>query len=407
MLIKDSETINTVSQSGSSAYERFLDKRASITEEKQRFPLPYAVMLGLVFWMGSLAVMAPEVSADERVPVNRFAGSPVSVGSVNVSSVNVPSVNVPSEPTEQGFIIRDSEKQVYFERPPKRIAVLNWDLAEQLIELEVMPVAMPEIEAYHEWVVRPRVSGEVEELGLRDEPNLERLAAVKPDLILIAHRHKGLQQRLMKIAPVLYFDTFSQDHNNAQASIEIFRTLAKLVQKSSLAEAKLQQMDVRIAQLRQQLLNAYRGDLPAVTTIRFSSLTSVYIYGDNSMPQYALEMLGIPPAMPQPVTQWGITQTRLLDLRSIHEGIVLYFTPFDQEKKLKKSAIWQAMPFVQAGQSHRVRPAWTYGGAMSLRYMAEALTESLLEIAPVPVPVPVPEPEPEPLSVQTAIRSED
>ncbi|MAC45355.1 MAG: iron-hydroxamate ABC transporter substrate-binding protein [Oceanospirillum sp.] len=288
-----------------------------------------------------------------------------------------------------GYTIQDSEKQVYFERPPQRIAVLSWDLAEQLLELDVVPVAMPEIRAYHDWVVRPQVPESVQELGLRSEPNLERLAAVKPDLIILANRQKDVQHRFSRIAPVLYFETYSKQHNNAEAAITIFRTLAKLVQKEDLAEQKLTQMQADIEAMKSQLVQAYQGQLPDVSTVRFASLTSVFIYGDNSIAHYALKQLGISPALPslpslEARTQWGITQTRLLNLREIEQGSVLYFTPFEHEKKLKTSPIWQAMPFVRAGRSNRIKPTWTYGGAMSIKYMAQALTESLLAIAPAP-----------------------
>ncbi len=53
-----------------------------------------------------------------------------------------------------------------------------------------------------------------------------------------------------------------------------------------------------------------------------------------------------------------------------------------KRKKCKKSVLWRAMPFVQAGRVNSVRPVWSYGGAMSLRYSAEAITESLLAVAP-------------------------
>jgi len=357
---------------------------------KLGFTLPFTVISGLLFWLALLLLLSPSVYAyddkSSRVISTDNLQLAMSDRRVGLSdsdwqqSTDRASLNQTTEKT--GYVIKDSEKSFYFERPPERIAVLNWDLTEQLIELGVTPVAIPEIDACHEWVVRPRVPDSTEELGLRDEPNLERLAAIKPDLILITHRHKALKKRLMRIAPVLYFDTFSKHHNNAEAAVETFRTLARLVQKEALAEQKLQQMQARVDQLKNKLQQAFNGKLPEVTTIRFASLTSVYVYGDNSMSQYALEMLGIRPAMPQPMTQWGITQTRLLNLRDINQGVVLYFTPFEQEKKLKGSAIWQAMPFVRSGRSNRIKPAWTYGGAMSLGYMAEALTESLLEIAP-------------------------
>ncbi len=292
---------------------------------------------------------------------------------------------VASRTESQSIIIQDSEKSYRFDTVPKRIAVLGWDLAEQLLELDVTPIAIPEIDDYHTWVVQPRVPVGVEDLGLRAEPNLEKLAALKPDLIIMANRQRDLKARLLRIAPVLYFQTYSKDHNNAEAAIQTYRTLAKLVKKEALAEQKLQQMQARIHQLKGQLQQAYGEQLPKVSTLRFASTTSVYLYGENSIAQYALNQLGIDAALPQPSNQWGITQTRVLNLRAAGQDTVLYFKPFEQEKQLKKSPLWQAMPFVRAGRTNSIRSTWTYGGAMSIGYMADALAVSLLEIAPHPI----------------------
>ncbi|WP_211224647.1 iron-siderophore ABC transporter substrate-binding protein [Oceanospirillum beijerinckii] len=356
--------------------------------------LPYGLFSGLICWFALFLVLfSTEAKAqpDQKVTANITAAHIASFDKApfDKMSSDKATSHIETSSSLTGYTIQDSEKQVYFERPPQRIAVLSWDLAEQLLELDVIPVAMPEIRAYHDWVVRPQVPESVQELGLRSEPNLERLAAVKPDLIILANRQKDVQHRFSRIAPVLYFETYSKQHNNAEAAITIFRTLAKLVQKEDLAEQKLTQMQADIEAMKSQLVQAYQGQLPDVSTVRFASLTSVFIYGDNSIAHYALKQLGISPALPslpslQARTQWGITQTRLLNLREIEQGSVLYFTPFEHEKKLKTSPIWQAMPFVRAGRSNRIKPTWTYGGAMSIKYMAQALTESLLAIAPAP-----------------------
>ncbi len=351
--------------------------------------LPYGLFSGLICWFALYLVLLPteaKAQPDHKVDANIKAAYIASLDKAQFDkmSSDKETSHIETNSSSTGYTIQDSEKQVYFERPPQRIAVLSWDLAEQLLELDVTPVAMPEIRAYHDWVVRPQVPESVQELGLRSEPNLERLAAVKPDLIILANRQKDMQHRFSRIAPVLYFETYSKQHNNAEAAIDIFRTLAKLVQKEALAEQKLTQMQADIKAMKSQLLQAYQGQLPDVSTVRFASLTSVYVYGDNSIAQYALEQLGISPAFPQQRSQWGLTQTRLLNLRDIEQGSVLYFTPFEHEKKLKTSPIWQAMPFVRAGRSNRIKPTWTYGGAMSIKYMAQALTESLLAIAPTP-----------------------
>lgn len=61
---------------------------------------------------------------------------------------------------------------------------------------------------------------------------------------------------------------------------------------------------------------------------------------------------------------------------------MLYFLPFAQQAQLEKSMLWQAMPFVRQARVNSVESVWNYGGAMSLQYIAEALTRSLLEVAP-------------------------
>lgn len=377
MLITTEKKLSQHSSSNSSS----TSQKSLISRITNRTPtgLPYGLFSGLICWFALFLVLLPteaKAQPDQEVDAN--------IKAAYIASLDKATSHIETSSNSTGYTIQDSEKQVYFEQPPQRIAVLSWDLAEQLLELDVTPVAMPEIRAYHDWVVHPQVPESVQELGLRSEPNLERLAAVKPDLIILANRQKDMQHRFSRIAPVLYFETYSKQHNNAEAAIDIFRTLAKLVQKEDLAEQKLTQMQADIKAMKSQLLQAYQGQLPDVSTVRFASLTSVYVYGDNSIAQYALEQLGISSAFPQQHSQWGLTQTRLLNLRDIEQGSVLYFTPFEHEKKLKTSPIWQAMPFVRAGRSNRIKPTWTYGGAMSIKYMAQALTESLLAIAPTP-----------------------
>ena len=151
--------------------------------------------------------------------------------------------------------------------------------------------------------------------------------------------------------------------------------------KEEQANNKLAAMDARIAVLKAELAKAYPGDKPKVTSFRFASTTSVYIYGDNSIPQYALEQLGFENAMDLPASQWGISQKRMTELKKVKNGIALYFEPFPYQDKLNQSPIWKSMPFVRNGQFSPVEASWSYGGAMSILYNAEAMAQSLLTLA--------------------------
>lgn len=277
--------------------------------------------------------------------------------------------------------IQDSQGVKVFEQTPVRIAALSWELVENVIELGLEPLAIPEREGYEEWVAKPALPSSSIDIGGRAEPNLEKLAQLKPDVILIGAALKDIQEKLEEIAPVVFFNTYQLNHNNQQKADQVFLMLAKLLDKEAHAKAKLVARQQVFEQLKNQLNIAFPLGLPQVTSLRFASTTSAYVYGDNAMPQYALEHLGVKSAMQLDSTQWGVTQKRLKSLRVIQDGIVLYFKPFHFEKKLEKSPLWRSMPFVKQGKVASIESTWTYGGAMSLQYLAQAMTQSLLEVS--------------------------
>ncbi len=279
------------------------------------------------------------------------------------------------------YQVEDSEGVKTIQAQPVRVAALNWDIAEQVIELGVTPVAVPDIAGYSDWVVQPAIPEGVTDIGTRTEPNFSALKKLNPDVILIASPQKDLQERLSEIAPVFYYQTYSEQHSNAAAAIENFKKIAQLLGKEEQANNKLAAMDARIAVLKAELAKAYPGEKPKVTSFRFASTTSVYIYGDNSIPQYALEQLGFENAMDLPASQWGISQKRMTELKKVKNGIALYFEPFPYQDKLNQSPIWKSMPFVRNGQFSPVAASWSYGGAMSILYNAEAMAQSLLTLA--------------------------
>lgn len=279
------------------------------------------------------------------------------------------------------FQVQDSEGSKTLPSEPVRIAALNWDIAEQVIELGVTPIAVPDIAGYNEWVVQPPVPEGAQDVGTRTEPNFSVLKQLKPDVIMIASPQKDLEARLSEIAPVLYYQTYSESHDNAQAAIDNFKKIGHVLGKEELANQKLDAMNERLSELKAMLDKAYPEEKPKVTSFRFASTNSVFIYGDNSIPQYALQQLGFENAMQLPASQWGITQKRITELKYVKDGIALYFEPFPYTAKLNRSPVWKSMPFVKNNQVGSVAPSWSYGGAMSILYNAEAMAESMLELA--------------------------
>ena len=116
--------------------------------------------------------------------------------------------------------------------------------------------------------------------------------------------------------------------------------------------------------------------------VRFNSPEILFVYGDNSMPQYALEALGIKPALLRPATQWGVTQTRTVTLGKLNHEVVIYIKPFYQSKQLLASPLWNAMPFVRKHHFFAIKSTWTYGGFLSVHALAKEISAALLMINP-------------------------
>lgn len=185
---------------------------------------------------------------------------------------------------------------------------------------------------------------------------------------------------LKRIEPVQVYQGFSQQHDNQQVQREAFSDLARSLGREALAEQRLQAMDAELAQWREQLQAHYRERLPTVTVIRFSSPTAAFINGPNSMPQHALALLGLQPAMDLAPSPWGITQVPITVLGRVEEGVVLHIEPFAQQAQLFASPLWQAMPFVREQRFAAMPSTWTYGGVFSLQYLAEAIGSALLKL---------------------------
>lgn len=277
--------------------------------------------------------------------------------------------------------VTDSLGEHEFDTVPERVVTISWAMTEDVIELGVTPVGVADIDGYSTWVVRPAIADGVGDVGKREEPSIEQLAALKPDVIILSNGQEGLVDKLEQIAPVLFFDSYSADHDNAQATRDIFMELGKLLGKEDVARQKLDAMDARIASLSEQLKAYFGPDLPQVTSVRFASRSVVMVYGPNAMSQAALTAMGFGAALDQGANQWGIVQKKMTELSKISkDGILLYFKPSPGVEKLFAAPLWKAMPVARANRVAGVESTWSYGGAMSIGYLAEAMTDALLTI---------------------------
>ncbi|TLX62271.1 iron-siderophore ABC transporter substrate-binding protein [Stutzerimonas nosocomialis] len=263
---------------------------------------------------------------------------------------------------------------------PPRIAALSWEPIEHLLMLGVTPVAVADSADYRAWVVRPTLPDSLIDVSTRTEPNLELLAQLDLDLIVITPLLEDLRDKLERIAPVVAYGDFTQARDNHQMQRENYLALAARIGRLDRARETLEAMDARLDDLRAQLHAHFGKRLPNVTVVRFSTPTAVLVYGPNSMPWHALDLLGLGSAYDTPASRWGNLQLPVTVLSGIDEGVVLHIEPFPAGERLFNSQLWQGMPVVRGGRFAGMRPAWTHGGVFCVQFLAEAITEALLKI---------------------------
>ncbi len=280
-------------------------------------------------------------------------------------------------------IIRDALGNHTFHQVPQRVVALQWDTLDDLLGLGLAPAGAADPGPWPEWVRFPPLPDEIVDVGTRAEPSIERILALRPDLIVAGATQADLAEKLRAAAPVLCFENSRADAplGQAETAMAQFRDLAKLFHREKEAERVLAAIEAELSLWRKRLAKAFPAR-PPVQVIRLASLTTAFIYTPNSITAWVVEKLGFSPSLSAPNASYGLTQRRLKDFRHCTDTLVVYVRPFAQEQKLRESVLWQALPFVRKGHAVPAEPFWSHGGVMSILATARSISRALLSLAP-------------------------
>ena len=277
------------------------------------------------------------------------------------------------------YQITDSFGKHWFEKPPVRVVVTDWTVLENILELGIVPVGAPEIDNYHRFVIHPAIPASVVDIGKRISPALSTIRELKPDVVILGTKQKDLARAFSSFTNVNYYNSFSERYRtNGKKSRQRFLQIAEMFQKTPLARQKLAHLDQRIVELKHELQRHFPDGLPKVTTCRFGANESILVYGYNSMPHYALQLLGIEGEYDVEGSTWGEESIRLDELASVSDGYLICFKPQHDQSILQLSE-WQVLPAVENSRFYLTDAVWSYGGAMSVLYIAEAIAKTLMK----------------------------
>lgn len=278
--------------------------------------------------------------------------------------------------TRRGLLVAAASVAAY--RPSaanavRRIAVLEWAIAEILLALGIKPFAVVEAPYYRQRVIEPNLPDDVIDLGLRSQPNLALLSRLKPDLIVGLSNYGPSLAMLSPIAPALQFAVYGPERRPFARSLDATATLARRLGQEQAAGSAIFAADQEFAALRQRL-PSYDGR--PVLIANFADDRRADVFGAGSQFAEALLRLDIRNAYAGPTNSWGFA-TLGLDVLLRMESVRLVALSPGVPQALRASALWAAMPLVREQRVVTLPPVWVYGAWPSALRFARLLVDAL------------------------------
>ncbi|WP_338552176.1 iron-siderophore ABC transporter substrate-binding protein [Paenibacillus sp. KS-LC4] len=252
-----------------------------------------------------------------------------------------------AEPAAATRVVKDTYGDVEVPVNPARVVVLDIGALDNLLKMGIKPVGAPSILAAGDpYPAYLEGTDGIENIGTVNEPNLEAIDALGPDLIIgNKDTHDAIHTQLAQIAPTVFVETLGvtwkenlqlhADAVNKQA--EGAKLLEDYAQKINELKAKVEGKEVSLFRPRQD---------------------KIQIYLEGTFAGGIMKEAGIvrPAAQTDEGFSKDLTEEQIADL----DGNVILW--FDREKdafaKLESSPLWKSLKGAQNNSVHPVN--WEY-----------------------------------------------
>lgn len=290
-------------------------------------------------------------------------------------------------PSGEQITLTDARGQeVVLDGPAARTVGLEWNVVEHLVSLGVMPVGVADVEGYGNWVQTEPLTGEVTDVGVRGEPSVEAIATLAPDLVLATtDLPDAAIAQLETIAPVLLVRSAdaADPIGQMRANVEL---VAQATGKQAEAQTLLADFDAALAAGAEAITAAGlegRGYAFSDAYIDGGQL-SIRPFTEGSLAGAVAQEIGLVDAWTvEGDADYGLATTDVEGLTALGDVEYVYYdnaavTPDPVTETLTGNAVWESLPFVQAGNVKRLPDGiWMFGGPSSMQAYIDAVVTAL------------------------------
>lgn len=276
--------------------------------------------------------------------------------------------------SDQSYTVKHVMGETTIKGTPQRVVMLTTQGVETLLALGVKPVgavgSFTDPGTFYDFV-KPQLDG-VKVVGSESQPNLEAIAALKPDLILgMKFRQEKVYQQLSDIAPTVFVDKPRGDWK------ENFKLFAEALNKKAEGDKVLADWDKRVSEFKEK----FSGKLNTkVSLVRFMP-GRVRIYYKDTFAGAILKDLGVarPDAQNKEEFADEVQKERIPEM----DGDIMFYFVYEPEKagKLEEEwtndSLWKNLNVVKNNKAFKVDDViWnTSGGVIAANKVLDELTE--------------------------------
>lgn len=276
--------------------------------------------------------------------------------------------------------------EVSLDKPATKIVALEWTYVEDLLAIGVTPVGVADIKGYDTWVTAgARVPAGVQDVGTRQEPSIEEIRALQPDLIVTDEdRVAANRDALAEIAPLATYSYTKDPEGQFAGMREIVRQMGLATGKTAEAEQVLTELDTKIAAATEAVTTKGATGAPfALSQVYTTNGTPQFrMMTEKSLAGEVLAKTGLANAWTGEPDAWGMTTVTVEGLTAVPGEASFLYAASDADNPvtgaLAGNELWTDLPFVEDGGVKPLDPGtWFFGGPLSCGQIVDETVKAL------------------------------
>lgn len=304
-----------------------------------------------------------------------------------------PSPSPPQQSSDSDVrVIKHAMGETEITGTPERVVVLYSIFVGDVRALGVQPVGIVDRDWINGWLtpVGYQLSDDVADVGIPDEPNMEAILQLEPDLIIglggtWGEKHIEMYDEFSEIAPTLLFNPDPRpDLDELEVAKQNFMSIADALNRHDEGVAWLENMEAHYDKAAEKIEQAgYKGAKAVLATAYLQDdVPEMFVFTEGAFATLLLNKLGLVNEIPDPADTtdtWyrtGMEGLSTLDGPDVHL-IVSYNAGQYDANPLENSPLWDNLEVVKNGHVYDIGNTRLFGQILFAEDIANRVVDAM------------------------------